>query len=424
MDSTALGQESDNWTFDVGDAIRGDTVDQTSLQGMDDGWKFTYTISEADITSSTTADTFDETLTRFKNGGTYMTSLSQFVRILATNAVDGPRHFRSPNLRDIFVQVGRGTQYTAFKVKSDWLSHKDIVIKRVNTIKRDVNGGKDFALDKDYRQRMRLLELEVLALCQPQIRNHRNIVSLLEWGFDYEDRRTPIPVLIMEEAMMDLSRFLTIENEGLLGNRKWDIRQHIALDIAAGLAIMHKFNIVHGDVKPENVLIFKQDNAKVPFVAKLSDFGACIDMQPSDDGITEQTYRGTLAWIGPEVIAYDNEKYGTFSPSLLLKFDAYSYGLMLLAIFITHGEPPELATNRKEEGNDAKAAVRLLQEQSELPSAIRTCLKRALPALLAERPAERILPCPEILKTETLCYKQWYRSLASSLKIMELVVCL
>jgi serine/threonine protein kinase len=44
-------------------------------------------------------------------------------------------------------------------------------------------------------------------------------------------------------------------------------------DVAAGMNYLHLRNCVHGDLKPANVLLQKQQGAPFGHVAKVSDFG-------------------------------------------------------------------------------------------------------------------------------------------------------
>ena len=53
-----------------------------------------------------------------------------------------------------------------------------------------------------------------------------------------------------------------------------------ALDIARGLCCLHENNIIHGDLKPHNVLL--QNKPFVDsrgFIAKIADFGLSIKME-------------------------------------------------------------------------------------------------------------------------------------------------
>lgn len=137
-----------------------------------------------------------------------------------------------------------------------------------------------------------------LRFCHSVI-HHRNIVDLIAWGYDCPtpDLATCLPVLFVDKAMCSLSEPFTKETMSLEAHLSWEIEHQLFLDIVEGLAILHSCGIVHGDVKPDNVLVFKQDNSNV------SDFGVCISMQETHS-LSFQSYRGTLGWIPPEVVEH------------------------------------------------------------------------------------------------------------------------
>ena len=59
-----------------------------------------------------------------------------------------------------------------------------------------------------------------------------------------------MPVLFMEAAIMPLGDFLSEETRSI------EVKYQFSLDIANGLEALHHLKIVHGDVKPDNVLVF------------------------------------------------------------------------------------------------------------------------------------------------------------------------
>ena len=118
--------------------------------------------------------------------------------------------------------------------------------------------------------------------------------------------------------------------------------------MASGLAYLHSEGIVHGDIKPENILISLND----PVLIKLADFGLCkevtfpgrnifqpdpkCDLSSCIGSFTLTTIRGTPGWTSPEAI-----KMSQFNSASLKKFkaagnskrgstasDVFAYGLV------------------------------------------------------------------------------------------------
>src|SRR5262249_45536857 len=87
-------------------------------------------------------------------------------------------------------------------------------------------------------------------------------------------------------------------------------------DIADGLTALHYFGVVHGDIKPENILLF-EDREKRKLIAKICDFGS------SGVEISEDSTRGaTEAWSPPEFPGSYFDKVAKAT------WDVYSFGLV------------------------------------------------------------------------------------------------
>ncbi|VFQ63227.1 unnamed protein product [Cuscuta campestris] len=98
----------------------------------------------------------------------------------------------------------------------------------------------------------------------------------------------------------------------------WPMRHLIALGIARGLAYLHSVSIIHGDVKPQNVM-FDAD-----FEAHLTDFGLDgLFRKTSTPESTLGTSVGTLGYTAPEMAL-------TEAPTK--ECDVYSFGIVLLEI--------------------------------------------------------------------------------------------
>ncbi|XWS25860.1 hypothetical protein CRYUN_Cryun27aG0103600 [Craigia yunnanensis] len=108
----------------------------------------------------------------------------------------------------------------------------------------------------------------------------------------------------------------------------WPMRHLIALGIARGLAFLHSLSIVHGDVKPQNVL-FDAD-----FEAHLSEFGLeRLTIATPAEASSSSTPVGSLGYVAPEAAL-------TSQPAK--EADVYSFGIVLLEILT--GRKPVMFT--------------------------------------------------------------------------------
>lgn len=373
-----------------------------------------------------------------------MTTLAEFTVRLAQSELERLDHSELSGVATSLwtEKLGAGSQFTVFLDAHN--KDRPQVIKRANVfdVHNDDWEEKEQKNEEDanFRRRLYLVEREILVLCHPPLRKHRNIAEIVSWGYDYrEDSNRPrVPILYMERALCSLFSFLTCDDFSNYSSlQRENIGYQICLDISEGLTAIHKCGIVHGDIKPHNILIFPQGNAKVPYVGKLSDFGACISFQDENAFEDFTMYRGTPNWRPPEAVKYVKEIHGPFSPELLLRSDSFSYGLLVLSVFTTNGNPPlseslELAqkasyssspmptflhADQDAPNNLAMDTVKsplddafaTLNRVSHLGEFLQTKIRALLPRVLQLRPEKRDLVGSEMLAdVEEEAYFNWY----------------
>lgn len=167
---------------------------------------------------------------------------------------------------------------------------------------------------RHYNRLMHDLFFEIQVTSHKSLVEHPNIVTLL--GISFLEGASKIepqvyPILVVEAAHSqhpDLKQYLqSIEEPTPLS-----LVYELIGDIADGLAALHGLGVVHGDIKPENVLLFESKR----LVAKLADFGSCgIDVSK------DPPRGGTEAWAPPE-FSHFYRSVGEISS------DIYSFGLV------------------------------------------------------------------------------------------------
>jgi Protein kinase domain len=158
----------------------------------------------------------------------------------------------------------------------------------------------------------------------------------------------------------------------LLEERALDARRALALlaQVADALDAAHAAGLVHRDVKPQNVLVGKADDAY------LGDFG--LVRLGGAAGVTATgSLIGTIAYLAPEVIqgaeagpASDRYAFAAMTFEALTGTVVYPRGTEAAVLYAHTNEPPPSATSRR----------------AELPKALDEIFAKALAKDPAERP--------------------------------------
>ncbi|KAF6158408.1 hypothetical protein GIB67_019447 [Kingdonia uniflora] len=146
--------------------------------------------------------------------------------------------------------------------------------------------------------------------------HHLNLVRLI--GFCSEGRHRLLVYEFMKNGSLDSFLFILDDSSGKM--LSWETRFKVALGTARGITYLHeecRDCIIHCDIKPENILLDENYNAKV------SDFGLAKLINPKDHHRTLTSLRGTRGYLAPEWLA---------NLPITSKSDIYSYGMVLLEI--------------------------------------------------------------------------------------------
>ncbi|XP_057447008.1 LEAF RUST 10 DISEASE-RESISTANCE LOCUS RECEPTOR-LIKE PROTEIN KINASE-like 1.2 isoform X5 [Lotus japonicus] len=130
------------------------------------------------------------------------------------------------------------------------------------------------------------------------------------------------------------------------GKISWRIRMNIAVETASALKYLHASEIIHRDVKTNNILL---DNH---FRVKVADFGLSR-LFPEDVTHVSTAPQGTPGYVDPEY----HECY-----QLTSKSDVYSFGVVLIELISSL--PAVDITRHRHEINLANMAINKIQKQA------------------------------------------------------------
>jgi hypothetical protein len=173
-----------------------------------------------------------------------------------------------------------------------------------------------------------------------------------------------------------------VESEalGVAGIAALPFRQRLVLlkSAAHSLKILHDLRIVHGDLKPDNVLVKRTD---LGYTSKLIDFDNAYvagDPPPPTEIV------GTISYYSPELLGYIQEDGVVVATDLGTASDVFALGL-IYSEFLT-GKLPAYDHAYGEPAVAARSGVVLRVDRTELDPALADLVDRMLLVTPAARP--------------------------------------
>ena len=142
-----------------------------------------------------------------------------------------------------------------------------------------------------------------------------------------------------------------------------------------------KTGIIHGDIKPANVLVFENDSKQ--YTARVADFGYSTWFGGTDDAVLMPR---TPHWTAPEW------HHRPMHSASAIRMDVYSFGLLCLWLLFYHGGETVRRNFYKdlESGEETLTLARqLVDETNVTDDDIRSNLHHLFDLSLAIDPAER-----------------------------------
>ncbi|ESN90088.1 hypothetical protein HELRODRAFT_116619 [Helobdella robusta] len=126
---------------------------------------------------------------------------------------------------------------------------------------------------------------------------------------------------------------------GLSASCDLDLRD-VLKQMLSGIAHLHSLNIVHRDVKPQNVLL-SCPTPSTKYRAMISDFGLCKKLLPNKNSVSKTTgATGTDGWIAPEM-------FSTNPKTMTKAVDVFSCGCVIHYVLSMGVHPFGDAINRQ-----------------------------------------------------------------------------
>ncbi|KAK6065175.1 hypothetical protein SCUP234_12690 [Seiridium cupressi] len=188
---------------------------------------------------------------------------------------------------------------------------------------------------------------ELRTLANAKLRDHPNLPRVLGVFFREEQQPAGIrPGVVFELALSDLQQYMVAKETDAL--RSAELTK-FAFDIAHGLAALHACGLTHGDLKPDNILLYLRDGETTATVADLGTCGVSSNASP--------IIKGSRWYCAPEYLNGSEFSSDVNKQSR----DVYNYGLILWSIMTRCREKPFPGEDQFDIQHKAGAASYLLK---------------------------------------------------------------
>lgn len=213
-----------------------------------------------------------------------------------------------PNWRAV-QEIGRGSFGSVYEIQKDVFGMIDKAAMKVITIPKDqsdienlYNDGYD---EKSISERFSNILEEIVGeyKLMAELKGNHNIVYCDDIRYIPHDNGIGWDIYIKMELLTPLPKVVKtpVDETQVI---------KIGMDICNALVACEKKNIIHRDIKPQNIFVSSEG------VYKLGDFG----IAKTAEHVSTGTKTGTFKYMAPEV--YNNEPYGC-------SCDVYSLGIVL-----------------------------------------------------------------------------------------------
>ncbi|XP_070562111.1 serine/threonine-protein kinase 10-like [Ptychodera flava] len=180
---------------------------------------------------------------------------------------------------------------------------------------KDRETGKTFAGKMLRCESSRRVDKAINEACAMSNLRHKNIVKMLTVGTQWHEDSLDVWIV------MEYCGEGTLNDYMIKGGRLLDIpwKFEVMTQVLSGVVYLHRKNVIHRDIKPDNVLVAKKQGQ---IRLKLSDFGLATVHESLSGKHSLSAVCGSAIFMAPEVMAQRYDK----------KADIFSVGVLNLSL--------------------------------------------------------------------------------------------
>lgn len=157
--------------------------------------------------------------------------------------------------------------------------------------------GRDVAIKRLLAEFYDIADREISLLQEHD--NHTNIIR-----YFYREKSDKFILIALELASCTLHEWTESETYKALKTKTYSEKVEVLRQIMEGVVFLHGMNLVHRDLKPQNILLQLSSN-RAPHVL-ISDFGLSRRLVEQESSLNATTAAsGTVGWRAPEIIFND-----------------------------------------------------------------------------------------------------------------------